>query len=337
MLLGRHHESDVLGRALLQARRGQGGAIVVLGEPGIGKTALIEDTVASAQEFRVLRSVGNEAEMELPFAALQRLCAPVLERLAELPGPQSSALRVAFGLASGDPPDRLIVGLAVLTLLSELAAERPVICVLDDAQWLDQASAQAVAFAARRVSAVSASLVFGARVVTEELQGLPELVLEGLGEADARELMGSVLPLRLDERVLEQIVSEAHGNPLALLELPRGLSPARLGGGFGLPVSVPLSGRIEESFRRRLRRLPPPSRRLLLVAAAEPTGDPVLVWRAAELLGIADSAADPVEAGGLMEVKAGMVFRHPLVRTTSMTLPSWRTTAVGPGASTWCC
>jgi DNA-binding CsgD family transcriptional regulator len=315
LLLGRHNESDVLGRVLLQARRGQGGAIVVLGEPGIGKTALIEDAVASAQEFRVLRSVGNEAEMELPFAALQRLCAPILERLAELPGPQSSALRVAFGLASGDPPDRLIVGLAVLTLLSELAAERPVICVLDDAQWLDQASAQAVAFAARRVSTVSASFVFGARVLTEELHGLPALVLEGLGEGDARELMASALPHRLDERVLEQIVSETHGNPLALLELPRGLSPARLGGGFGLPVSVPLSGRIEESFRRRFRRLPLPSRRLLLVAAAEPTGDPVLVWRAAELLGIPDSAADPVEAEGLLDINAGMVFRHPLVRS----------------------
>jgi DNA-binding CsgD family transcriptional regulator len=315
MLLGRHNESHVLGRVLLQARRGQGGAIVVLGEPGIGKTALIEDAVASAQEFRVLRSVGNEAEMELPFAALQRLCAPILDRVAGLPAPQRSGLNVAFGLASGDPPDRLVVGLAVLTLLSELAGERPVICVLDDAQWLDHASAQAVAFAARRVAGVSASFVFGARVLADDLHGLPELVLQGLRESDARELMASALPHRLDEPVLEQIVSETHGNPLALLELPRGLSPAQLGGGFGLPVSIPLSGRIEESFRRRLRRLPSPSRRLLLVAAAEPTGDPALVWRAAELLGIPESAAGPVETGGLLDVRAGMVFRHPLVRS----------------------
>ena len=253
--------------------------------------------------------------MELPFAALQRLCAPILDRLAELPGPQSGALNVAFGLAGGDPPDRLVVGLAVLTLLSDLAAERPVICVLDDAQWLDHASAQALAFAARRVSAVPQCFVFGARITTEELRGLPELVLKGLRDTDARELMASALPYRLDEAVLAQIVSETHGNPLALLELPRGLSPAQLGGGFGLPVSVPLSGRIEESFRRRLRRLPLPSRRLLLVAAAEPTGDPTLVWRAAELLGIPDSAADPVEAEGLLDVNAGMVFRHPLVRS----------------------
>jgi DNA-binding CsgD family transcriptional regulator len=315
LLVGRRSESDELGRLLLRAATGEGGAIVVLGEPGIGKSALIDEAVTSAQKFQILRTVGSEPEMELPFAAAQRLCAPILDRVAQLPEQQSSALTVAFGLAAGDPPDRLVVGLAVLTLLSELAAERPVLCVVDDAHWLDQASAQAVAFAARRFAGVPAAVVFGARVLPEALQGLPELVVEGLGADDARQLLASALPHRMDERVLERMVSETHGNPLALLELPRGRSPAQLAGGFGLPASIPLSGRIEESFRRRFRRLPAPSRRLLLVAAAEPTGDPVLVWRAAGLLGIPESATDRLENAGLLDVTAGMSFRHPLARS----------------------
>jgi DNA-binding CsgD family transcriptional regulator len=315
LLLGRRGESDVLDGLLLGARGGHGGAIVVLGEPGIGKTALIEQAITSAQGFQVLRTGGNEAEMELAYAALQQLCAPGLDRLERLPGPQRDALGVVFGLTTGDPPDRLLVALAVLTLLSEEAAERPLLCVVDDAQWLDRASAQALAFVARRLETEPVTVVFGARGLIDEVRGLPELVVEGLADGDARALLGSVLPHRLDEPVLERIVAETHGNPLALLELPRGLTPAQLAGGFGLPVSVPLAGRIEESFRRRLARLPSPSRRLLLVAAAEPTGDPVLVWRAAERLGIATSAADPVEAEGLLELNAGVVFRHPLVRS----------------------
>jgi DNA-binding CsgD family transcriptional regulator len=315
VLLGRRSEVDVLDRLLLQARGGHGGAIVVLGEPGIGKTALIEQAIASAQDFQVLRTVGNEAEMEVAFAALHQLCAPSLDKLEQLPRPQSDALGVVFGLTRGDPPDRLLVGLAVLTLLSELAAKRPVVCVVDDTQWLDRASAQALAFVARRLATEAVAFVFGARVLPDEVRGLPELVVHDLGDREARALLGSVLPDRLDERVVDRIVAETHGNPLALLELPRGLTPAQLAGGFGLPVSTPLAGRIEESFRRRLVRLPSPSRHLLLVAAAEPTGDPVLVWRAAELLGIAESAADPVEAEGLLELDAGMVFRHPLVRS----------------------
>ena len=315
MLLGRRSECDVLDRLLLGARGGHGGAIVVRGEPGIGKTALIEHAITSAQGFEVLRTGGNEAEMELAYAALQQLCSPGLDRLERLPGPQRDALGVVFGLTNGEPPDRLLVALAVLTLLSELGAERPLLCVVDDAQWLDRASAQAIAFVARRLGTDALAFVFGARGLTDEVSGLPELVVEGLGDRDARALLGSVLPHRLDERVLERIVAETHGNPLALLELPRGLTPAQLAGGFGLPVSVPLAGRIEESFRRRLVRLPSPSRRLLLIAAAEPTGDAVLVWRAAELLGIAASAADAVEAEGLLELNAGTVFRHPLVRS----------------------
>ena len=295
---------------------------MVVGEPGVGKTALIDDTVGSAGGMRILRAVGSEAEMELPFAALQQLCAPVRERIGRLPEPQSGALRVAFGLAGGDPPDRLLVGLATLTLLTELAAAEPILCVVDDAQWLDQESAQALVFVARRVANARAAFVFGARVVTEELRGLPELMLKGLGDSDARELLASAFPHRLDERVLARIVGETHGNPLALLELPRGRSPARLAGGFGLPVSASLSDRIEASFRRRIRRLPPLSRRLLALAAADPTGDPVLVWRAAELLGIPASAADAAEAQELLDVRAGLVFRHPLVRSAAYSAAS---------------
>jgi DNA-binding CsgD family transcriptional regulator len=315
VLLGRQRELAVLDHLLAAARDRHGGAIVVLGEPGIGKTALIEQAVTTAQDFRVLRTAGQEGEMELAFAALQQLCAPGLDRLERLPVPQRDAMRVTFGLCTGDPPDRLLVALALLTLLSEMAAERPLLCVVDDAQWLDRASAQAVAFVARRLETEAVAFLFGARELPDEFRGLPEMVSESLGDGDARTLFGSVFPYRLDEPVLDRIVAETHGNPLALLELPRGLSPAQLAGGFGLPVSVPLAGRIEESFRRRLAGLPSPSRRLLLVAAADPTGDAALVWRAAGLLGIADSAAEAAEAEGLADFTAGVVFRHPLVRS----------------------
>jgi DNA-binding CsgD family transcriptional regulator len=315
VLFGRQRERGVLDRLLVGARDGHGGAIVVLGEPGIGKTALIEQAVASGQEFRVLRTAGQEGETELAYAALVQLCAPGLDRLVRLPAPQRDALGVVFGLSSGDPPDRLLVALALLTLLSEMAAERPLLCVVDDAQWLDRASAQAVAFVARRLATEAVAFVFGAREVPDELRGLSQMVVEGLGDGDARALFGSVFPYRLDEPVLDRIVAETNGNPLALLELPRGLSPAQLAGGFGLPVSVPLAGRIEESFRRRLAGIPSPSRRLLLVAAADPTGDAVLVWRAAGLLGIAGSAAEAAEVEGLVDFTAGVVFRHPLVRS----------------------
>jgi DNA-binding CsgD family transcriptional regulator len=315
VLLGRDSERAVLNRLLVAARDAHGGAIVVLGEPGIGKTALIEQAITAPEGFQVFQTAGHEGEMELPFAALQQLCAPGLDRLQRLPEPQRDALSVVFGLTTGDPPDRLLVALALLTLLSESAAERPVLSVVDDAQWLDRASAQALAFVARRVTTEAVALVFGARELPDDLRGLPELVLEGLGDRDARTLFGSVFPYRLDRPVLDRIVAETNGNPLALLELPRGLSPAQLAGGFGLPVSVPLAGRIEESFRRRLAGLPSATRRLLLVAAAEPTGDAALVWRAAGLLGIANSAAEAAEAAGLVDLVAGVVFRHPLVRS----------------------
>jgi DNA-binding CsgD family transcriptional regulator len=252
--------------------------------------------------------------MELAFAALQQLCAPMLDRLDRLPAPQQDALGVAFGLSAGKAPDRFLVGLAVLSLLAEVAEEQPLLCVVEDAQWLDRVSAQALVFVARRLLAESVALVFSTRDPDDELEGLPRLAVEGLRDSDARALLGSALRVPLDERVRERLVAETRGNPLALLELPRGLTPAELAGGFGMPDAPGLSGRIEDSFRRRFERLPAETRRLLLVAAAEPSGDPVLVWRAAGRLGIGVQAAG--ETDGLLAIGARVTFRHPLVRSS---------------------
>jgi DNA-binding CsgD family transcriptional regulator len=314
-LLGREREREVLDRLLEAARGGHGGVLVVDGEPGVGKTALLEHAVGAAREFRALRTVGVEGEMELPYAALQQLWAPISDLMEPLPTPQRDALAVAFGLSAGQAPDPLLVGLAVLGLLSEAAEERPLLCVVDDAQWLDRASARALAFVARRLLAERIAIVFAAREPGAALAGLPELHVGPLGRRDARALLESVLPARLDERVLERIVAETRGNPLALLELPRGLTPAQLAGGFGLPTAAPLSAGIEESFTRRLERLPHDARRLLLVAAADPVGDAALVWRAAQRLGIPESAARTVAADGLLALDGGVVFRHPLLRS----------------------
>jgi hypothetical protein len=252
--------------------------------------------------------------MELAFAALHQLCAPMLDRLDRLPGPQQDALGVAFGLRAGNAPDRFLVGLAVLSLLAEVAHEQPLVCVVDDAQWLDRASAQALVFVARRLLAESVALLLATRAPGEELTGFPELVVEGLRNGDARALLGSVLRVPLDERVRERLVAETRGNPLALLELPRGLTPAQLAGGFGLLDGPGLSGRIEDSFQRRFAGLPADTQRLLLVAAAEPVGDPVLVWRAAGRLGIGVQAA--AETDGLLTIGTRVTFRHPLVRSS---------------------
>jgi DNA-binding CsgD family transcriptional regulator len=314
-LLGRQREREVLERLLEAARGGRGGVLVVHGEPGVGKTALLEYAVEAAHGFRVARAVGVEGEMELAYAALQQLSSPSLDFLERLPDPQRGALAVAFGLTAGRAPNPFLVGLAVLGLLSEAAADRPLLCVVDDAQWLDRASARALAFIARRLLAEEIALVFGARQLNDELTGLPELHVGPLGHRDARALLDSALPGRLDEQVLDRIVVETRGNPLALLELPRGLSPAQLAGGFGLPAAVPLSDQIEESFTRRLAKLPRDARRLLLVAAADPTGDLALMWRAAQRLGIPESAAGKVESNGLLTLGSGVVFRHPLARS----------------------
>ena len=316
-LTGRRSERDVLDRLIEAVRAGESRALVVRGEPGVGKTALLEYVVEQASGCRVVRAAGVQSEMELAFAGLHQLLAPMLDRLERLPVPQRDALRTAFGVSPGPAPDRFFVGLAVLSLLSEVAEEQPLICLVDDEQWLDRASAQVLAFVARRLEAESVGLVFAARAPSDELAGLPELVVEGLREDDARALLDSVLTGPLDARVRDQIVSETRGNPLALLELPRGLTPAELAGGFALPGAVPLSGRIEESFRRRLDALPAETRRLLQLAAADPVGDPLLVWRAAERLAIGTEAATPAVEAGLIEFGARVRFRHPLVRSAA--------------------
>ncbi|HEX3832754.1 MAG TPA: AAA family ATPase [Solirubrobacteraceae bacterium] len=315
MLRGRRDECAVLDRLLDGARAGRSGSLVLEGEAGVGKTALLEHAIASASDLRVLRAVGVESEMELAFAALHQLCAPVLDRLERLPAPQRDALLTTFGLRAGPVPDRFLVGLAVLSLLSEVADERPLVCVVDDAQWLDGASAQCVAFVARRLLAESAVILFAARGQSDLFAGLPELVVEGLRAADARSLLASAVPGRLDEGVADQLLAETRGNPLALLELPRGLTATQLAGGFGLPGALSLSGRIEESFVKRLEALPADTQRLLLAAAAEPLGDPALVGRAAERLGVTGAALAPAESAGLLEIDARVRFRHPLVRS----------------------
>src|SRR5277367_3668960 len=315
MLLDRLPERAALSGLLDAARAGRSGVLVVRGEPGVGKTALLDWAVGSAAGLRVVRVAGVESEMELAFAALQQLCAPMLGQLEGLPDPQRAALGVAFGLTARAAPDRFLVGLAALSLLSEVAEQQPLLCVIDDAQWLDRASAQTLGFVARRLLAEPVALVFATREPGEEFRGLPELAVGGLREGDARELLGSVIRGPLDERVRDRIVAETRGNPLALLELPRGVTSAELAGGFGLP-GVPGSSRgIEDSFRRRVEVLPAATQRLMLVAAAEPAGEPVVVWRAAERLGIGAGAVTPAADAGLLVIGERVVFRHPLVRS----------------------
>jgi DNA-binding CsgD family transcriptional regulator len=316
-LTGRRAECGVLDRLVEAVQAGESRALVAIGEPGAGKTALLEYLAGRAPGCQLARASGVQSEMELAFAGLHQLCAPMLGRAAQLPVPQRDALRIAFGQAAGPPPDRFLVGLAVLSLLSEVAGEQPLICLIDDVQWLDHASAQALGFVARRLAADPVGLVFAAREPGAALAGLPKLEVGGLREDDARALLDSALAGPIDARVRDRIVAETQGNPLALLELPRGLTPAELAGGFGLPGAVPLPERIEESFRRQLEALPAQSRRLLLLAAAEPYGDLPLVWRAAGRLGIPVAAAAPAVDAGLVEFGARVRFRHPLLRSAS--------------------
>ena len=306
-LLGRQRERAALSQLLSDVRSGRSRALVLRGEPGIGKTALLDDLCTRADDVVLARVAGVESEMELAFAALQQLCAPMLDKLAGLPDPQRDALGVAFGLNAGVAPDRFLVGLAALSLLSEAAEQQPLLCVIDDAQWLDRASAQTLAFVARRLLAEPVALVFATREPGEEYRGLPELLIGGLREGDARELLSSVISGPLDERVRDRIVAETRGNPLALLELPQGVP--------GAPGVPGLPGRIEESFRRRVDVLPAATQRLMLVAAAEPAGEPALVWRAAERLGIGAGALAPAADAGLLVIGDRVMFRHPLVRS----------------------
>src|SRR3954468_14070696 len=317
VLVGRAGERRRLDRLLEDVRGEQSAVLVVRGETGVGKTALLHYCAQQASGVRVARIAGVESEMELAFAGLHQLCAPMLDRAGALPAPQRAALGVALGRATGPAPDRFLVALAALSLLSEVAAERPLLCLVDDAQWLDAASGQVLGFVARRLLAESVGIVFAVRDPGEEaeLAVLPQLPLGGLPENDARALLASVIPGRLDERGRDRLIAETRGNPLAILELPRGLAATQLPGAFGLPGAHALSGRIEESFLRRLEALPEETRLLLLVAAAEPVDDPLLVWRAAERLGIGLSAATADETEGLLVIGERVAFLHPLVRS----------------------
>ena len=316
-LLGRTSERQLLDQLLTNARQGQSAVLVVRGEAGIGKTALLQYAARQASGFHVARVAGIEAEMELPFAAVHQLCAPLAARLTALPEPQRKALRVALGLSSGDAPDRFIVALAVLSLLSAVAEERPLLCLVDDAQWLDGASNQVLGFVARRLVAESVAIVFVIREPSSsrEFEGLPDLTLGGLEEEDARALLARATPGRLDDQVRDRIVAETRGNPLALLELPRSMSAAELAGGFELPSAADLPGHLEDHYLRRVGELPEATQRLMLLAAADPVGDATLVRGAARGLEIETTDLAPAVDADLLEMGTRVRFRHPLVRS----------------------
>lgn len=315
-LRGRKYEGERIRELLKAARGGRSGVVVVRGEPGIGKSAILDHAAALAADLTVIRVGGVESEMELPYAALHQFCAPMLTYLDNLPVPQRAALATAFGLESGPAPDRFFVGLAVLNLLSEQCAQGPVLCIVDDTQWMDTTSFETLAFIARRLHAEPVLVLFATRDM-DALPGLPDWVLGGLGNADAHALLRSVVWWPMDDEVRDRFVEEAHGNPLALLELPKSLSPAELAGGFALSDarSVSIASRIESSFLRRIQNLPESSQQLMLLAAAEPVGDPQRLWQASEILGLPPTASDDASAAGLLEIGARVVFRHPLVRS----------------------
>jgi DNA-binding CsgD family transcriptional regulator len=319
VLVGRRSECDTLDALLAGARAGQSQVLVLRGEAGIGKTALLDYLEAKAIGCRIARSAGAEAEMELAHAGLHQLCGPFLDRLDRLPGPQRVALSTAFGLINGEAPDRFLVGLAVLDLLADRAEEQPLICLIDDAQWLDRVSSQTIAFVARRLVAERIVLAIVVREPSEERDfvGVAELTINGVTNADAGRLLDSVVKGPLDPRVRERIIAETQGNPLALLELPLAWTTAELADGFEEPGPVPLASRIEQGFIRRLSSLPEDSKRLLVTAAAEPLGDATLLWRAADVLGLGTTSADEAEAAGLIQFGARVRFRHPLVRAAA--------------------
>ena len=314
-LIGREPERTALKRLLDGARIGRSGVLVLRGDAGVGKTALVQFAVEAAAGFRIAEAVGIESEMELPFATLHQLCRPMLDGIERLPAPQRDALGTAFGLTAGSAPEAFLVGLAVLSLVAAMAEEQPLLCVIDDAQWLDRASAQLLAFVARRLLADPVALVFATREREEAFAGLPELVVEGLDTDHARALLAATVKGPLDERVRDRIVSETHGNPLALVELPKTSSMAELAFGLGISQALPLTGRLEEGFRRRVEELPPETRGLMLVAAADGLGEPPTVWRAAESLGISSTAAGPAADAALLDIDMLVRFRHPLVRS----------------------
>ncbi len=318
-LLDRGSERELLEGLVAGVRVGQSRALVLRGDAGVGKTALLRHLSAKAEGCRVAWAAGIEAEMELPFAGLHALCGPMLDRIERLPAPQRDALSTAFGLSAGPPPDRFFVGLAVLSLVADAAEQQPLVCIVDDAQWLDRVSAQSLSFVARRLLAERVGLVFAVRGPDGDgehvLTGLPELVIDGLPADHAEVLLDASIPGPLDERVRARILDESRGNPLALIELPRGLTPAELAGGFGLPDPRSLATRLEHTFAQRVAPLPRDAQLLLLAAAAEPLGDTSLLWRAAERLEIDVEAGRPAEAAGLIELGPRVRFPHPLVRS----------------------
>jgi DNA-binding CsgD family transcriptional regulator len=317
VLRGRTHECAALDRLLDPLRGGESGVLVLRGEAGVGKSALLDYVSTRATGVRVARASGVESEMEFAFAGLHQLCAPFLDRLDLLPRPQRDAVEAAFGMSSGNPPDRLFLGLAVLGLFSQIGAEQPLLCVVDDAQWLDQSSIEVLAFVARRLRADPVALLFATRSSTaaDVLSGLPELRLEGLRGPEARELLREVVRGPLDERVADRIVVETGGNPLALLELPRGLASEDLAAGFGSAGALPVSHLVQSSFLQRVRALPAETQTLLVIAAAEPTGDPATLWRAGQRLGIGAHASAAAKADGLISIGTHVTFRHPLLRS----------------------
>jgi DNA-binding CsgD family transcriptional regulator len=316
-LLGRQREQQVLADLLAGAREGRSGVMVIRGVAGIGKTSLLQYVLARASGFRAIKVTGSESEMELAYAGLHQLCGSLLGRVDRLPPPQQRALQIALGLADGDTPDRLIVGLAVLTLLCEASRERPTVVVVDDAQWVDAASMQALAFVARRLLADPVALLFAACKPRPDglLMGLPEITLRGLSDHDARTLLAATVPGHLNEQMRSNIVAEAGGNPLALTELHRVLSPAELAGGFGLADATQLASKLEHGFTQRLSELPAETKTLLLIAAADPLGERTWLLSAAQLLDVPGDALEAAEAAGLVAVNGRIRFRHPLIRS----------------------
>ena len=318
-LRGRSREREALDDALDRVRGGESVVLVLRGEAGIGKTSLLQYVAHRATDCRVVQLSGVESELELPFAALHQLCGPLLGEVESVPAHQEEALRVALGLAAGEPPDRFVVGLAALSVIADVAAKRPLVLLVDDAQWLDEPSCQVLGVVARRLAAESVLLVVAVRETGEQhlFAGLPDLTIEGLGPDDARALLAAATPGQLDERVRERLVAETRGNPLVLLELVRGMTDAELGGGFALPAAALSTGVLEDHYLARVRALPEPTQRLLLIAAADATGDPTLLWQAAQAAGLGHDTAEPARAEQLLEIGSGVRFRHPLMRAAA--------------------
>lgn len=319
---GRDRECEQLDELLRAVRTGHSRALVIRGEPGIGKTRLLDYLIERARGFRIARITGIQSEMELVYAGLHQLCEPMAGRLAALPGQQRAAVAAALGQGGEPAPDGFLVALGTLGLLSEVARERPLLCVVDDAQWLDRASMQTLAFTARRLVAESVAFVFAVRSPPDtagtdpaEPVGVRELRLTGLRDDDARALLRATMPGPWDENVLSRVVAETRGNPLALLELPKTSGPVELAGGFGLPAARAVNARLRAAYLRRIAELPTETQQSLLVAAADPTGEPLLLWQATDHLGIHLGAAEPAVAAGLLEIGARVGFAHPLVRS----------------------